>query len=68
MTPATLRALADLIDQGHPVDYIGIGDAVTIIANPISAARWMERCPSGLLPGTSTPVAVQTIPVIGVAL
>lgn len=67
MTPATLRALANLVESGTPADYIGVGDAVTIIANPISAARWMERCPNGLLPGTSTPVAVQTIPVIGVS-
>lgn len=41
MNAATLRALADLIDQGHPADYIGVGDSVTIIVtNEISAARW----------------------------
>ncbi len=41
MNAATLRVLADLIDQGHPADYIGVGDSVTIIVtNEISAARW----------------------------
>jgi hypothetical protein len=39
---ATLRTLADLIDQGHPADVVSVHDrGVTIIVtNPISAARW----------------------------
>lgn len=68
MNPTTLRVLADLIEQGHPVDYLGVSDNVTIVANPISAARWRERCPNGVLPGTNVPVAVQVIPVMEVAL
>lgn len=64
MSAHTLRALADIIDAGHPADYIGVGEHITIVANPISAARWMERCPNGLLPGTSVEVAVQVIPVL----
>lgn len=67
MTPTTLRTLADLLEQGSPADYLGIGDSVTVVANPISAARWMERCPNGLLPGTSVPVVVQVVPVLAVA-
>lgn len=66
MNAADLRTLADLIDQGHPADYIGVGESVTVVTNPVSAARWMERCPNGVLPGTSTPVAVQVIPVLAV--
>lgn len=67
MNAHTLRALADLLDAGHPADYLGIGDSITVVANPISAARWMERCPNGLLPGTSVPVVVQVVPVLQVS-
>lgn len=62
MNPLTLRLLADLVDQGHPADYLGVGESVTVVANPISAVRWMERCPNGVLPGTNVQVAVQVIP------
>lgn len=41
---ATLRLLADLIDQGHPADMVSVHDAgVTIlVTNFITAARWRE--------------------------
>lgn len=37
---ATLRLLADLIDQGHPADVVSVHSAG--VTNPISAARWRE--------------------------
>jgi hypothetical protein len=41
---ATLRLLADLIDQGHPADVVSVhdGGVTVIVTNPISAARWRE--------------------------
>lgn len=64
---AALRRVAELIEQGHPADYVGVGDAVTVVANAASAARWMATCPNGLLPGTTHEVVVQVIPTVAVA-
>lgn len=43
-TSATLRTLADLIDQGHPADVVSVHAAgvTVIVTNQISAARWRE--------------------------
>jgi hypothetical protein len=60
---AALRELADLVDQGHPFEYVGVGDEITIVANIASAARWMERCPNDRLPLTGVPVDVRIVEV-----
>lgn len=61
MNAAALRELADLVDQGHPFEYVGVGDEITIVANIASAARWMERCPNDRLPQTGVPVDVRIV-------
>lgn len=63
MNAAALRELADLVDQGHPADYIGIGDEITVVANVASAARWVERCPNDRLPVSGVPVDVRIVEV-----
>lgn len=63
MNAAALRELADLVDAGHPFEYLGVGDEITIVANIASAARWMERCPNDRLPRTGVPVDVRIVEV-----
>jgi hypothetical protein len=63
MNAAALRELADLVDQGHPFDYLGVGDEITIVATIASAARWVERCPNDRLPLTGVPVDVRIVEV-----
>ncbi|WP_294567553.1 hypothetical protein [uncultured Arthrobacter sp.] len=60
----TLRTLADLIDQGHPADLISVGEHVTVVATPISAARWQELTPNGLLDVDGAKVSVTVVPLV----
>lgn len=63
MNPDAIREVLALVVQGHPADAISFGATVTIVcANPISAARWHERCPQGVLPESRVPVQVVTLP------
>ena len=61
MNAAALREIADLVDQGHPFEYLGVGDEITIVATIASAARWMDRCPNDRLPDTGVPVDVRIV-------
>ena len=63
MNPDAIREVLALVVAGHPADSISFGATVTIICtNPVSAARWMERCPNGVLPETRVPVQVVCVP------
>lgn len=64
MNARALREIADLVDQGTPADYIGVGDEVTILAELPSAIRWMETCPQGVLPESRVPVDVRVVGVL----
>lgn len=60
----TLRFLADLVDQGMPADLVSVThDHVTIVANPVSAARWQALTPQGLLDVDGVKVPTTVVPV-----
>lgn len=61
ITAAVLRELADLVESGMPLDYVGVGDEVTVVANIVSAARWMEACPNDRLPLCGVQVDVRPV-------
>lgn len=64
MNATALRELATLVEQGHPADYIGIGDEVTILATLPAAVRWMETCPQSVLPESRVPVDIRPVGVL----
>lgn len=64
MNPEAIKEVLALVVQGHPADSVTFAaSSVTVICtNEISAARWRERTPNGVLPDTSVPVVVEYVP------
>lgn len=65
MNPEAIREVLALVVNGHPCETVTFGATVTIICtDPISAARWKERTPNGLLPETRVPVQIVHVPAV----
>lgn len=62
MNPAAITEVLELHVQGFPAETVSFGSTVTILcANPISAARWREHAPNGVLPESGVPVVVELV-------
>lgn len=63
MNADAIKEVLALVVQGHPCEAVSFGASVTVICtNEVSAARWRERTPNGVLPDTSVPVVVEYVP------
>lgn len=63
ITPAALRELADLLDQGLRAEYVGVGDEITVVTDIPAAVEWMRLCPNDRLPVSGVLVDVRPVEV-----